>query len=338
MSERNAGVTADPVFLGVTRPAMRFGVTYMALIFNAVFTMEVFILTKNLLVLLIALPIHGVCMLLCARDARYFDLVLVWAKTRLVAYFCTIRFWKSASYSPLTLDLPTPAGQRRAAVTVRLSHEVLTATALRRELPSAVRIPYRAHVSQHVVRTESGNYVQVFKLAGASFESADDEVLNNWHERLNVLWRNIATANTALWVHVVRRRESPKAAPAENAGFAAQLAAKYRERLSSETLMANEVYLSVIYRPIAGAAPTFLSRDSSGKTTPRGFTRELADALDACEKLAQTIESSLARYEPERLAVYSQNERRYSAVLEIHFPSLVGCQSCARAVAHGAAA
>jgi type IV secretion system protein VirB4 len=189
------------------------------------------------------------------------------------------------------------------------------ATALRRELPSAVRIPYRAHVSRQVVRTESGDYVQVFKLAGASFESADDEVLNNWHERLNVLWRNIASANTALWVHVVRRRESPKAAPAENSGFAAALAAKYRERLSSETLMVNELYLSVVYRPIAGAAPNFLSRLIS-KSTAQGYKRELVDALDACEKLAQTTESSLARYEPERLEVYTQGERHYSAVLE----------------------
>jgi type IV secretion system protein VirB4 len=97
------------------------------------------------------------------------------------------------------------------------------ATALRREWPSAIRIPYRAHVSRQVVRTEPGDYVQVFKLAGASFECADDDVLNNWHERLNVLWRNIATANTALWVHIVRRRESPRAARAENAGFAAAL-------------------------------------------------------------------------------------------------------------------
>jgi len=121
MSERNAGVTADPVFLGVTRPPMRFGVTYMALVFNAVFTMEVFVLTKNLLVLLIVLPIHGVCMLLCVRDARYFDLLLVWAKTRLVAYFCTIRFWKGASYSPLSFDLPTPAGRRKSAVTVHVA-------------------------------------------------------------------------------------------------------------------------------------------------------------------------------------------------------------------------
>jgi type IV secretion system protein VirB3 len=121
MSERNAGVTADPVFLGVTRPPMRFGVTYMALVFNAVFTMEIFVLTKNLLVLLISLPIHGVCMLLCARDARYFDLLLVWSKTRLVAYFCNMRFWKGASYSPLHVDLPTLAGRRKGVVTVRVA-------------------------------------------------------------------------------------------------------------------------------------------------------------------------------------------------------------------------
>jgi type IV secretion system protein VirB4 len=192
---------------------------------------------------------------------------------------------------------------------------VKRATALRRELPSAMRIPYRSHVSRHVVRTESGEYVQVFRLAGASFESADDEVLNNWHERLNVLWRNIAAANTALWVHVVRRRESPKPERTENAGFAALLAAKYRMRLSSETLMANELYLSVVYRPIAGTAPSFLSRIIS-KSTAQGFARELADALDACEKLAQTIDSSLARYDPERLAVYTQDGRHYSAILE----------------------
>jgi type IV secretion system protein VirB3 len=118
---RNAGVTADPLFVGVTRPPMRFGVTYAALLLNAAFTMEVFLVTKNLLVLLIALPIHGVCMLLCARDARYFDLLLMWAKTRLIAYLGSLRFWKGASYSPLALDLPTRRGRRKAAATVRVA-------------------------------------------------------------------------------------------------------------------------------------------------------------------------------------------------------------------------
>ena len=73
MSGRNSGLTADLLFVGATRPPMRWGVTYSALLFNMVFTLEAFLLTKNLLTLLLCAPIHGVCMLLCARDARAQD-------------------------------------------------------------------------------------------------------------------------------------------------------------------------------------------------------------------------------------------------------------------------
>ncbi len=114
MSERNAGLIADVLFVAVTRPPMRWGVTYSALLFNAVFTMEVFLLTKNILMLLIAAPIHGVCALLCARDARFFDLILLWGKTRMPAYFANYRVWKASSHGPLVLDPPTVVGRRRA--------------------------------------------------------------------------------------------------------------------------------------------------------------------------------------------------------------------------------
>src|SRR5258707_12792289 len=112
MSERNGGLTADILFVATTRPPMRWGVTYSALLFNLVFTMEVFLLTKNLLVLLIAAPIHGICALLCARDARFFDLVLLWGRTRMPAYFANYRIWKASSYCPLIIDLPNRRGRR----------------------------------------------------------------------------------------------------------------------------------------------------------------------------------------------------------------------------------
>jgi type IV secretion system protein VirB3 len=113
MTDRNAGLTADPLFVGATRPPMRWGVTYSALLFNMVFVMEAFLLTKNLLTLLLCAPIHAVCMLLCARDARFFDLALLWARTRLPAFFGNLRVWKASSYSPLPLDLPDGRGRRR---------------------------------------------------------------------------------------------------------------------------------------------------------------------------------------------------------------------------------
>jgi len=119
MSDRNPGLSIDPLFVAVTRPPMRWGVTYSALLFNLVFTMEVFLLTKNLLTLLIAIPIHGLCALLCVRDARFFDLLLLWGRTRLPAYVGNFRLWKTSSYSPLTLALPDRRGHRKGDVTVR---------------------------------------------------------------------------------------------------------------------------------------------------------------------------------------------------------------------------
>src|SRR6202040_423540 len=111
MSTRNPGPTAEPLFVGATRPPMRWGVTYAALLFNLVFTMEAFLLTRNLLMLLLSAPIHGVCMLLCARDARFFDLVLLWGRTRMPALLGNLRVWKASSYSPLAIDLHRGRGR-----------------------------------------------------------------------------------------------------------------------------------------------------------------------------------------------------------------------------------
>jgi type IV secretion system protein VirB3 len=111
-----SGIRAEPLFVGATRPPMRWGVTYAALLFNLVFTMEAFLLTKNLLALLLSIPIHGVCALLCARDPRFFDLLLLWGRTRLPALLANLRVWQASSYSPLTLDLPAVRGRRRVEV------------------------------------------------------------------------------------------------------------------------------------------------------------------------------------------------------------------------------
>jgi type IV secretion system protein VirB3 len=113
MGPRNSSLIADPVFVGATRPPMRWGVTYSALLFNVVFTMQAFLVTKNLLVLLLCVPIHGVFVLLCSRDPRFFDLLMLWARTRLAGYFGNHWVWRANAYSPLTMELPTRSGRRR---------------------------------------------------------------------------------------------------------------------------------------------------------------------------------------------------------------------------------
>ena len=187
--------------------------------------------------------------------------------------------------------------------------------ALRREATAEKNIPYTAHVSGHVVKTRQGDYVQGFRLGGASFETADDEQLNNWHERLNVLWRNIARESVVLWTHVIRHRDVVRIGNAHPPGFARDLKAKYLKRLTCETLMVNELYISIVYRPAAGLAVGAASKFFS-KSRPAEARLELKDSLDTCEKLAQTLFSSLARYEPQSLGVYEWEGRQCSSLLE----------------------
>ena len=191
----------------------------------------------------------------------------------------------------------------------------LRASVLRRELNAAAHIPYTALVSDTVVRTTQGDYVQIFQLSGASFESADDATLNTWHERLNVLWRNVASPQVALWSHIIRRRQQSAAASDDRGGFAAGLEARYCARLAQELLMVNELYLALVFRPVAGMARTWASRLLS-RTAPKESHLEICDALESCEKLSQTVRASLDRYDPEPLGVYHRGERAYSRLLE----------------------
>ena len=189
--------------------------------------------------------------------------------------------------------------------------------ALRREAMAADRIPYGAHVAPQVIRTTFGDYLQAFRLGGAGFETRDDEELNNWHERLNVLWRNIAGPSVSLWTHVIRRRVriGGGGVSPSGRGFAARLQDRYLHRICDETLMQNELYLSVLYRPSAGMAAGLVAR-ALARTEPEGLRQELAGGLDACDKLSQTLTASLVRYEPEALGCYWNSKAWCSSLLE----------------------
>jgi type IV secretion system protein VirB4 len=177
-------------------------------------------------------------------------------------------------------------------------------------------VPYTAHVSPFVIATRYGHYVQAFRLTGASFESADVETLNNWHARLNILWRSLASPQVALWTHLIRRREESQPPGGSSASFAGALERKYFTRVASERLMVNELYLSVIYRPTAGAASHWTARLLS-RAQREAASLELADALDACEKLRETMRASLERYEAEPLGIYSVGQQKRSQALEL---------------------
>jgi type IV secretion system protein VirB3 len=93
-------VGVDLLFVGVTRPALRFGVPYAALLVNALVTLEMFLLTRNLLSLIVAAPIHAFVWVLSASEPRFFELLKVWALVRARAVGGPGTPWSALTYGP----------------------------------------------------------------------------------------------------------------------------------------------------------------------------------------------------------------------------------------------
>ena len=88
-----------------------------------------------------------------------------------------------------------------------------------------------------------------------------------------------------------------------------------RRRLAAETLMANDIYVSLVYRPAAGVAAGLISKWIS-KAHREALRLEILDALDACAKLRQILLASLAPYDPEPLGTYGAGGVHCSSLLE----------------------
>lgn len=187
--------------------------------------------------------------------------------------------------------------------------------ALRREAEASRHIPYLAHLTPTVIQTEDRAYLTVLRVTGAAFESADDEDLNTWHKRLNSVLRSIASQNIVLWQHIVRRPEGRYPDGHFPPGFAHDLNARYAERMSRERLMITELYLTVMYRPQPSRIGKALLRLVSAGDKD-ALAREREESIEALEKIVGEIESSLVRYDTERLGTYRHHGLLCSAPAE----------------------
>jgi type IV secretion system protein VirB3 len=93
-----AMLNRSSVFVALTRPQMFGGVTYSYFVFNAILAAELFLIFKSFWALAIALVVHGVGMIACLREPRFFDLWI--AKVSRCPRVKNYRLWGCNSYRP----------------------------------------------------------------------------------------------------------------------------------------------------------------------------------------------------------------------------------------------
>jgi type IV secretion system protein VirB4 len=123
-----------------------------------------------------------------------------------------------------------------------------------REVTVGSRLPYVGHIDTATLRTRDGLLVQTLHLAGFPFETAPDEELNYRKSIRETVLRGAASSRLAIYHHVVRRRVNPAFPPAPEQPFCAGIDTRWREQLSARNLYVNDIFLSLVLRPLQGSA------------------------------------------------------------------------------------
>jgi len=183
------------------------------------------------------------------------------------------------------------------------------------DTPISEFIPFSTHVSPTVLKTTGGDFFLTWRLDGLPFVGREDWDIEHKHNAFNRMLQTLRApdfANVAFWVHDVRRRRRVTDASRFQDTFNQSLSDAYFKELSAQKLMQNELYLTMIYRPVV-TGKRFVEKS----TDTSRLASEQQQAIDKLLEMAGNMEAVLKEYAPVRLRMYeAPNGIVFSETLE----------------------
>jgi len=184
-----------------------------------------------------------------------------------------------------------------------------------REQPAGKQLPYARHVDDFTIETRDGLLMQFIQLRGLLFETADTDELNYRKRLREGVLQAIGTSRFAIYHHVLRREADVELMAEFPDAFSSRLDAAWKSRVGARKLYVNELFLTLVRRPLQGRLGTIdkfrrrLGLRAEPVETSRYEFQQLKQAGDA-------LIAALASYEPRLLSVYDTPHGPCSEPLE----------------------
>ena len=185
-----------------------------------------------------------------------------------------------------------------------------------RETPAGVHLPYARHVDDVTLETRDGMLMQTIRLGGLLFETADTEELNYRAELRDAMLRAIGTSRFAIYHHVVRRKAEAMLEADFPDAFSKLLDERWRARLAGKQMFVNELFLTVVRRPMQGRTGLIDRLRGFAARSVTDSKAAFAAELRALDAASGALVASLGNYTPRLLSVYETPDGHRSEPLE----------------------
>jgi type IV secretion system protein VirB4 len=192
-------------------------------------------------------------------------------------------------------------------------------------------IPYRYHFNETTVVTDSDELIQVVKINGFSFETADDDDLDIKKDLRNLLFKSMTSPTLGLYFHIIRRRQHVYPDDYESTdmpdGFAKYLDQKWFQKNKNRQAFANDLYITLINSSQGASAGAFADKISSifnPEAIKEGKAGRFGEVYDELTEATERVLNALRDYTPKVLGIRYIDGVAYSEIAEF-FGKIVNC-------------
>jgi type IV secretion system protein VirB4 len=185
-----------------------------------------------------------------------------------------------------------------------------------REAPAGRNLPYARHVDRTTIETRDGLLLQVVQLRGFLFETTDTDEINYRKRLRDAMLQAIGSSRFAIYHHVIRRQSQAALDGDYRDPFSRRLATAWQSRLAAKRLYVNDLYLTLVRRPLQGRVGLLdRIRESLGRGSNDDGASIAAD-LRQLDTARDALMAALGSYEPRLLGTYDTDQGPCSEPLE----------------------
>lgn len=200
---------------------------------------------------------------------------------------------------------------------------------VKRESAESFFIPVEGHWDSNILMTKNSELLMVIRMEGFAFETADDEDIDMRKNVRNTLFKSVASAEYALWIHVVRRKQHAHAEGEFYETFSQYLNDEWDEKHVDAESFINEIYLTVIRKKdtdSSAAKITDIMMSLANKADVEAKDIEMKSMAKDLKEISSRMLGSLKDYKPTLLGLRETENGVFSEPLEF-FGSIVNCAS-----------
>ncbi|HCF24237.1 MULTISPECIES: VirB4 family type IV secretion/conjugal transfer ATPase [unclassified Novosphingobium] len=185
-----------------------------------------------------------------------------------------------------------------------------------REQTAGKHLPFARHVDDVTIETRDGLLFQTVRLGGLLFETADTDEINYRAELRDATLKAVGSSRFAIYHHVIRRKAEVTLDSRFQDEFSRHLDARWRERLAAREMYVNELFLTIVRRPLQGRVGLLDWLRGLAARTAADRAANFAQEKRALDAASDAVMAALGAYRPRLLSVYQGEDGYCSESLE----------------------